>query len=178
MPTGFCRTSLLRPPNEAAVKAVLQRVTRARVSVGGEIVGEIGIGYLVFLGVAIDDTDADLDYIVNKIIGLRLFPGAGEGKKDFDADIKTVGGGILLVSQFTLLGDCRKGRRPNWSQAAPAVQAEPVYRAAAERFRAAGLRVQEGTFGAMMSVELVNDGPVTLILDSRERQRSDVKEIV
>ncbi len=166
--TVSCRTRHIRPPNEAAVKAVLQRVTQGRVGAGGKTVGEIGPGYLVLLGVAVDDTGEDLDYIVKKIIGLRLFPGTGEGKKDFDADIGTAGGEILLVSQFTLLGDCRKGRRPNWSGAAPAERAEPLYRAVAARLRAAGLTVEEGVFAATMSVELVNDGPVTIILDSRE----------
>jgi len=160
------------------VKAVLQRVAQARVEVDNEIVSEIGPGYLVLLGVAVDDTDEDLDYIVKKIIGLRLFPGVGEGKKEFDADIESVGGELILVSQFTLLGNCRKGRRPNWSGAAPAAKAEPVCRAAAGRFRAAGLTVKEGIFAATMSVELVNEGPVTIILDSRERSRSNMKERV
>ncbi len=133
------------------------------------MVGQIGPGYLVLLGVAVDDAGEDIDYIVKKIIGLRLFPGISNGKKDFDADIQSVGGKILLISQFTLLGDYRKGRRPNWSGAASAERAEPLYRAAAAGLRAAGVIVEEGVFAATMSVELVNDGPVTIILDSCER---------
>ena len=147
------------------MRAVVQRVTRARVTVGGEATGEIGAGLLVLLGVARDDTDADSAYLLEKIATLRVFDDA-EGRMNLS--VEDAGGALLVVSQFTLYGDVRRGRRPSWVDAAPPDAAEPIY----ERFVAAArrrlARVETGSFRRMMQVELVNDGPVTILLDSRK----------
>ncbi len=145
------------------MRAVLQRVKRARVSVAGEVIGEIGAGLLVFLGVAQTDTDADLDYMQKKIPELRIFED-DEGK--MNRSVAEAGGALLVVSQFTLYGDARKGRRPGFTDAARPELAIPMYERFVEGCRSMGLRVETGRFGAMMDVELVNDGPVTLLLDS------------
>jgi D-tyrosyl-tRNA(Tyr) deacylase len=143
---------------------VLQRVARAAVRVGGKTVGQIGRGYVVLAGFAPTDTDPSLDWMAEKILGLRLF-GDTEGKMNLD--LAQVGGALLVVSQFTLYGDARKGRRPSFTDAAPPDVAIPLY----ERFvgllreKGAGIPVETGEFGAMMEVELVNDGPVTLLLE-------------
>jgi len=146
------------------VKVVLQRVSRAEVHIGGRRVAGIGAGYLVLAGFAPGDTDATLDWMAEKILGLRLFSDT-QGKMNLDLD--EVNGGLLVVSQFTLYGDARKGRRPSFTEAAPPAVAVPLYErfVALLRERSGGLRVETGEFGAMMDVELVNDGPVTLILE-------------
>lgn len=146
------------------MKAVIQRVSRAEVRVDGNVTGRISRGFLILLGVAVGDTDADLNWIVEKVIHLRVFPNEA-GK--FDRSLLDVNGQALVVSQFTLFGDCRKGRRPGFTDAAPPETAEPVFKKAVDAFQAKGIHTEAGIFGAMMEVELINDGPVTLILDSR-----------
>lgn len=146
------------------MKAVLQRVTNASVEVDGTIVGRIGAGLLVFLGVAKGDEERDLLYLIEKIRTLRIF---GDDQGKMNRTVTDVGGALLLVSQFTLLGDTTKGRRPGFDQAAPPEEARAWYEQAASRLRAAGLAVETGRFGAHMQVELLNDGPVTFLLDSR-----------
>jgi len=143
----------------------VQRVTRARVTVDGEIVGEIGNGLVVLLGVAHDDTKADADYLAPKIASLRIFDDA-EGKMNLP--LKEIDGGLLVVSQFTLYGDVRRGLRPSWSDAAPPEVAEPLYEYFVESSRKLIARVATGSFRKTMQVELVNDGPVTIMLDSRK----------
>lgn len=147
------------------MRAVLQRVTEASVTVEGRIVGAIATGLLVLVGVEQSDTEDDARYLAEKIPNLRIFNDA-EGK--FNRAIEDVGGQILLVSQFTLHGDCRKGRRPSFIDAARPEQAEPLYLRLAELLRARGLVVAQGIFGAHMDVRLLNDGPVTLLIDSRK----------
>src|ERR1700752_819874 len=148
------------------MRAVLQRVTRARVTVDGETVGEIGNGLVVLLGVAHDDTKADADYLASKIASLRIFDDS-DGK--MNVSLKEIGdGGLLVVSQFTLYGDVRRGLRPSWSDAAPPEVAEPLYEYFVESSRKLIARVATGNFRKMMQVELVNDGPVTIMLDSRK----------
>lgn len=146
------------------MKAVLQRVTRARVTIEDQIVGEIGNGLVVLLGVAPDDTKADADYLAAKIVALRIFDDA-QGKMNLS--VKDVDGALLVVSQFTLYGDVRRGLRPSWSDAAPPEVAEPLYEYFVETSRKLLGRVETGSFRKMMQVELVNDGPVTLLLDSK-----------
>jgi D-tyrosyl-tRNA(Tyr) deacylase len=146
------------------MRAVLQRVSQARVRVGDEVTGEIGRGLLVLLGVAQGDTAEQARWLAEKVVGLRIFPDEADKMNRSVAD---VGGGVLVVSQFTLYGDCRKGRRPSFVGAAPPETAIPLYKAFVEAVRALGVRVATGRFGAMMDVELVNDGPVTLIVDSK-----------
>jgi D-tyrosyl-tRNA(Tyr) deacylase len=147
------------------MRAVLQRVTRAEVAVNGERVASIGRGYLVLLGVAHHDDESDARYIADKIAALRLFEDEA-GK--INLGITDIGGEVLLVSQFTLYADCRKGRRPSFTEAAPPEVADRLYQRVAEMLREAGLPVQTGVFGAHMLVTLVNDGPVTILLDSRK----------
>lgn len=146
------------------MRAVVQRVSRAAVRVEGQTVGEIGRGLLVLVGVAVDDGESDADALAQKVAGLRIFDDAAGAMNLAPADI---GGAVLVVSQFTLLGDARKGRRPSFVAAARGEDAERLYERVAERLRAAGLPVATGRFGATMAVELVNDGPVTLLLDTR-----------
>ena len=146
------------------MRVVVQRVRRARVTVGDEVVGEIGQGLLVLLGVTHDDTIDDARWLAEKTIGLRIFADA-EGK--MNRSVVDVGGGVLVVSQFTLYGDCRKGRRPSFIDAAPQETAIPLYEALVNAVRALGVPTATGRFQAMMDVELVNDGPVTLIVDSK-----------
>ena len=145
------------------MRAVIQRVTRARVTVDGAIVGEIGKGLVVLLGVAREDTKSDAGYLASKIVALRIFDDA-DGK--MNVSVKDVGGGLLVVSQFTLYGDVRRGLRPSWSDAAPPEIAEPLYNEFVESSRKLIEPVETGSFRAMMQVELVNDGPVTLIVES------------
>lgn len=147
------------------MRAVVQRVTEARVEVGGEVVGAIGTGLLVLLGVARGDTPADAAYLAEKTAGLRIFED-GDGKMNLA--LADVDGAVLAVSQFTLLGDCRKGRRPGFTDAAPPELADSLYNQYVAALRAAGLEVATGVFRAEMQVHLVNDGPVTLLLDSRK----------
>jgi D-tyrosyl-tRNA(Tyr) deacylase len=146
------------------MRCVIQRVTRASVSVDGQVVGRIGPGLLALLGVAKDDGPADIEYVASKVHDLRVF---GDEQGRMNLAISDVGGAVLLVSQFTLLGDVRKGRRPGFDQAAPPDRARQLYDELAARLRAMGLEVATGVFQAHMQVELVNDGPVTILLDSR-----------
>ena len=148
------------------MKAVLQRVQYARVVVEGETVGEIGVGLLVLLGAGRDDSEEDVRYIARKVAELRIFSDA-EGK--FNLSLADVGGSILLVSQFTLYADTRKGRRPSFTDAAPPDLAEALVNRCAQLLREAGVHVEEGRFGAHMDVSLLNDGPVTIIIDSSVR---------
>lgn len=145
------------------MRAVVQRVSRAKVTVNGEVTGDIGPGLLVLLGVGTGDTRTDADYLVGKTIGLRIFEDPG-GKMNLSVvDVK---GSVLAVSQFTLYGDVRRGKRPSFDAAAPPQQARELYEYFVEKIRAAGLRCETGRFQEMMQVELVNEGPVTILLDS------------
>jgi D-tyrosyl-tRNA(Tyr) deacylase len=146
------------------MRAVVQRVHQARVRVGEEVTGEIGRGLLVLLGVAHGDTPDQARWLAEKIVGLRIFQD-DEGK--MNRDVSEAGGSVLVVSQFTLYGDCRKGRRPSFIDAAPPETAIPLYEQFIEAVRALGVPVATGRFGAMMDVELVNAGPVTLIVDGK-----------
>ena len=145
------------------MRAVVQRVSRARVTVNGDTTGEIGLGLLVLLGVGAGDTRADADYLAEKTIGLRIFEDAG-GKMNLS--VAEVSGTLLVVSQFTLYGDVRRGKRPSFDAAAPPEQARALYEYFVEKIRAAGQRCETGRFQEMMRVELVNEGPVTILLDS------------
>jgi D-tyrosyl-tRNA(Tyr) deacylase len=145
------------------MRAVVQRVSRARVTVNGEITGEIGLGLLVLLGVAQTDTEADCDYLAEKIAGLRIFE---DDQHKMNRSISEAGGAVLVVSQFTLYGDVRRGKRPAFDRAAPPQLARALYERFVERIRSYGLRCETGRFQEMMQVELVNDGPLTIMLDS------------
>lgn len=145
------------------MRAVIQRVTQARVVIGDEVAGAIEHGLLVLLGVAPTDTLAQATWLADKIVGLRLF---NDAEEKMNRSVQEVGGAVLVVSQFTLYGDCRKGRRPSFIGAASPELAVPLYEAFVNAVRAHGLPVATGRFGAMMRVELVNDGPVTLIVDT------------
>lgn len=145
------------------MRAVVQRVISAEVSVGGNISGSIGPGLVVFLGVETDDTSADAAYMAEKVAGLRIFED-GEGKMNLS--VKDVGGEILAISQFTLLGDGRKGKRPSFIKAARPEEANGLYREFIEIIRNDGVGVAEGVFRAEMLVKVMNDGPVTILLDS------------
>ena len=147
------------------MRVVVPRVTRANVTIDREIVGEIGNGLVVLLGIARDDTREDADYLVAKISALRIFDDL-EGR--MNRSLKDVDGGLLIVSQFTLYGDVRRGLRPSWSDAAAPEVAEPLYDYFVESSRKLHGRVETGSFRKMMLVELVNDGPVTILLDSRK----------
>ena len=144
------------------MRALLQRVSYASVSVDGCIVGEIDSGFVVLLGVTHSDGQAEMEWLANKVAGLRVFDDT-EGK--MNASLVDVGGALLVVSQFTLYGDARKGRRPSFTAAARPQQAEPLVEAFVERLRSRGLTVATGEFGAIMDVEIHNDGPVTLMLE-------------
>jgi D-aminoacyl-tRNA deacylase len=146
------------------MRALLQRVTEARVTVDRAVVGEIGAGLLVLLGVSKLDTEADAEFLAAKVLNLRIFADE-EGK--MNRSILATGGGLLVVSQFTLYGDCRKGRRPSFDDAAPAEQARALYEHFVAIARRSELRVETGVFQADMAVSLINDGPVTLIVESR-----------
>ena len=145
------------------MRAVVQRVSQAQVAVAGEMVGGIGRGLLVLLGVAHADIEADADYLADKIAGLRIFE---DEKGKMNLETAAVGGGILVVSQFTLYGDVRRGKRPSFDAAAPPERARRLYEYFVGRIRAAGLPCHTGRFQERMEVELVNDGPVTILLDS------------
>lgn len=145
------------------MRAVVQRVSRARVEVEGRMTGEIGPGMVVLLGVAKTDTEADAAQLAEKIAGLRLF---NDDNGKMNRSVEEVGGAVLVVSQFTLHGDCRKGRRPSFDRAAPAAQAQTLYEKFLHVLRHRGLQVETGVFQAMMEVELVNAGPVTLLVDT------------
>jgi D-aminoacyl-tRNA deacylase len=148
------------------MRAVVQRVSRAEVSVGGECLGRIGLGFAVLLGVARDDTESDAEFIADRILGLRVFADeAGKMNLAFGA----IGGELLVISQFTLLADTSGGRRPSFIKAAPPEIAETLYERFLSLVRARGVKVETGRFGAHMELALINDGPVTIILDSRVR---------
>ena len=147
------------------MRAVVQRVTRASVSVDNTVTGSIEQGFLVLLGAGHGDTVADVKYMVNKISGLRVFP---DHKGLMNLSVQDIGGGILAVSQFTLYGDCRKGRRPSFVGALAPDKATILYELYIKQTRALGIPVETGVFGAHMDVELLNDGPVTLLIDSRK----------
>jgi D-tyrosyl-tRNA(Tyr) deacylase len=145
------------------MRAVVQRVSRARVTVREEVTGKIDRGLLVLIGIGAADTEADADYLAAKISGLRIFEDE-HGKMNLS--LSEIAGSVLAVSQFTLYGDVRRGKRPSFDAAAPPEKARTLYECFVERIRAAGLRCETGRFQEMMQVELVNDGPVTILLDS------------
>lgn len=148
------------------MRVVVQRVSRAEVRVGDEVTGRIGRGLVVLLGAADDDMDADVVYLVDKVVALRIFP---DEQGSMNRSVVDVGGALLVVSQFTLYGDARKGRRPSFVKAMAPGPAEQLYEKFVAAARAAGVPVETGRFRAMMQVELVNDGPVTLLLDSKRQ---------
>lgn len=150
------------------MRAVLQRVHSARVLVDGEVAGAIDRGALVYVGVAEGDTNAEAEWLADRIAGLRIFPSED---RPIDRSLLDVGGAALIVSQFTLLADTRRGRRPSFTAAAPPEVAEPLVDAVVDALRASGIEVATGRFGAMMQVESTNDGPVTIVLDSADRDR-------
>jgi D-aminoacyl-tRNA deacylase len=145
------------------VRAVVQRVTNASVTIEGEVVGAIETGLVVLLGVKLGDDERDIDFLAEKIANLRIF---SDDAGKMNRSLLEIGGAALVASQFTLYGDCRKGRRPSFIDAAPPEVAEPLYERFVRRLRGCGLRVETGRFAADMKVGLVNDGPVTLIIDS------------
>ncbi len=147
------------------MRAVVQRISRAKVTVENEIVGQVGKGFLVLLGVSQDDTQDDVIFMAQKIAGLRVFRDT-EGKMNLS--LQDVGGQMLVVSQFTLYGDCRKGRRPSFVQAAPPEKADELYQSFVAEVRGQGIHVETGQFQADMDVELVNEGPVTLLIESNK----------
>ena len=149
------------------MRAVVQRVSEARVRIDGRVVGEIGRGLLVLLGVGRDDGAQDVAYVAGKIRDIRIFE--GDDGKNMDRSVADIGGGVLVVSQFTLYGDIRKGRRPAFDAAAPPEEARALYDSVVRELRAAQLPVATGEFQAMMRVELVNDGPVTIVIDSKRQ---------
>jgi D-aminoacyl-tRNA deacylase len=148
-----------------AVRAVVQRVTEASVRVAGETVGSIGRGLVVLLGVAVGDTEGDADSLADKVLNLRVFP---DDAGQMNRSVVDVSGSLLVVSQFTLLGDARRGRRPSYIEAAPPAEADRLYQYFVSRLKPSGLGVATGVFRAMMDVALVNEGPVTILLDSRK----------
>jgi D-tyrosyl-tRNA(Tyr) deacylase len=148
------------------MRLVLQRVKEARVDVAGATVGAISTGLLILIGVTSTDTQQDADYLADKVIYLRIFPGE---ERRMNRSILEVGGSLLVVSQFTLYGDCKKGRRPSFDRAAPPEQARQLYEYFVERLTSRNIIVQTGVFQAEMQIHLVNDGPVTFVLDSPDR---------
>ena len=153
------------------MRFVIQRSTGAKVTVDDETTGEIEKGLVILVGITHEDEQADIDYLVNKTVNLRIFS-AVDGESGFDKSLLDVGGSVLLISQFTLFADTRKGRRPGFTASAPGEVASPIFDQVAEAFEYAGVDVQLGVFGAMMYVDLVNEGPATFILDSADRHRS------
>lgn len=153
-----------RSEEKRTVRLVIQRITEATVSIDGEVISKIGAGVCVFLGIAKGDTREDADYLAEKAVGLRIFEDSG-GK--FNRSLLDGGGEVLVVSEFTLYGDCTKGRRPSFSQAAPPEEAEKLYGYFVKKLDERGLRVATGKFQAKMDVTTVNNGPVTFILDSQ-----------
>ena len=147
------------------MRAVVQRVHESSVTVDGRVTGRIGKGLLVLLGVGETDSEQDADYLAEKIVGLRCF---ADNDSKFNLSVRDAGGSVLAVSQFTLFGDCRKGKRPSFTEAARPELAVPLYERFVAKVRESGIDVQTGEFGAHMDVQLVNDGPVTLLLDSKK----------
>jgi len=159
---------------EVKMRAVVQRVREATVTVEGCPTGRIGPGMVVLLGIGREDGEEAVNYLAEKLVALRIFDGAApdsarEGRRVMDRSIAEIQGEVLLVSQFTLYGDCRRGRRPSFDESAPPQTAQPLYRRFADRLRELGFQPQEGVFGARMELYLVNDGPVTMLLDSERR---------
>jgi D-tyrosyl-tRNA(Tyr) deacylase len=152
------------------MRAVIQRVSRASVLVDGAATGNIQAGLVVLVGISKSDTKAEADYIADKILGLRIF---GDQSGKMNLNISDAGGSILLISQFTLYGDCRKGRRPSFDQAAPPDQARILYDYFVETLRRGPVPVETGVFQAMMEVHLVNEGPVTILIDSDDRRKPE-----
>ena len=148
------------------MKAVIQRVKSASVSVDDKIIGEIAVGFLILLGVEQNDTEDDLNYLVKKTVGLRIFK---DDNKNMNLSIQDVGGKALVVSQFTLCADTSRGRRPSFIKAANPEAADSMYQQFCEQLKVNDIPIERGSFGAMMDVSLVNDGPVTILLDSREK---------
>ncbi|MFZ3130147.1 MAG: D-aminoacyl-tRNA deacylase [Desulfosporosinus sp.] len=148
------------------MRSVVQRVKRASVTVNGENVGKISAGLLVLLAVGQNDGEKDINWMVDKLVDLRIFED-DQGK--MDRSVQDVGGEILVVSQFTLYGDCRRGKRPSFTSAAPPELAKALYERSVETLRSRGMKVETGVFQAQMNVELINDGPVTLLLDSEKK---------
>ena len=149
------------------MRVLLQRVKHASVEIDGELVGKIGTGLLLFLGIGNGDTRAEADFLADKCVGLRVFEVDGK----MNLSLGDVGGEILLVSQFTLYADARKGRRPSYTDAAPPAVSEPLYEYFAQRLRDAGVHVETGRFGADMKVSLLNDGPVTIMLEKENERK-------
>jgi len=147
------------------LRLVVQRVKQASVRIQNKTVGEIGPGLLIFLGVGQDDTEEDVGYLVEKVLHLRIF---ADNQGRLNLSLTDIHGSLMIVSQFTLWGDCRKGRRPSFSHSAPPEKAEPLYRLFIQKATEAGLTVAAGRFQEMMEVYLINDGPVTLLLDSQK----------
>jgi D-tyrosyl-tRNA(Tyr) deacylase len=148
------------------MKALLQRVVSGSVTINGTVAGAIGPGLVVFLGVGVGDTEADADYLARRVAGLRVF---ARGDSSFDLSVEDVAGGVLVVSQFTLMADTAKGRRPSFTEAAPPELARPLYERFVAALRETGLQVATGVFQEHMHVEILNDGPVTVLLESRRR---------
>ena len=147
------------------MRTVIQRVKEANVRVGEEVVGNISDGILVFLGVGKDDNEYDVEYFVDKVLGLRIFE---DENRKMNLSVHDIKGEILVVSQFTLYGDCRRGRRPSFEKAASSDDAEKLYNSFVKGIKESGLRVQAGKFGALMDIQLVNHGPVTILLESNK----------
>ncbi len=147
------------------MRAVVQRVSYGKVTVEGEITGEIQKGLVVLLGISHDDTDADIKYLADKIVNLRIF---GDRNGKMNISLMDVGGQLLIVSQFTLYGDCRRGKRPSYDKAARPEAAEGMYNRFVDVLKGYGIKVETGKFQAMMSVEICNEGPVTILLDSKK----------
>ena len=147
------------------MRVIIQRVTASHVSINGQIVGQIGTGLNLLVGIASTDTDTELAWMARKCLDLRLFPDPEKDTPRFDRSVQEIGGELLVISQFTLYGDCRKGRRPSFDQAAPPDPARERYQQFVALLRQSGLRVETGKFGAMMQVSIQNDGPVTLTLE-------------
>lgn len=145
------------------MRVIIQRVKASSVSVDGVVVGQIGRGLNLLVGIAPTDTAAEIDWMVRKCLDLRLFPAADSDR--WEQSVQDIGGALLVISQFTLYGDCRKGRRPSFDRAAPPTQAEALYDQFVEKLRQSGLQIETGRFGAMMQVHIENDGPVTLLLE-------------
>jgi D-tyrosyl-tRNA(Tyr) deacylase len=147
------------------MRVVVQRVESSQVTVAGQVVGQIGRGLNLLVGIAGTDTEAELDWMARKCLELRLFPGVAGGESRWEKSVQEIGGELLVVSQFTLYGDCRKGRRPSFDSSAAPEKAKQLYEQFISKLRQSGLRVETGVFGAMMQVTIENDGPVTLLLE-------------
>ncbi len=153
------------------MRAVIQRVSSATVRVGDRTTGSIGRGLLVLVGVSSGDTDQDIEYLANKTVNMRLFPDPSNAARGFELSASEIQAELLLVSQFTLYASTRKGRRPGFTEAAPPDIAEPLFEKVVDAFSLTGLKVETGEFGAMMSLELTNEGPVTIMLDTDDRTK-------